>query len=423
MDTAEIFARLGTTLGLGLLVGLQRERAGSGIAGIRTFALIALIGGVAGLLSLDLGGWVIAAGLVGVAALALIGNLQRDPTHPPGGVTTEAAMLLVFCVGVAALRANLGIAVAVGAACAVLLHLKEPLHGFVRGLSERDVRAIMVFAAISLVVLPVVPDRTMGPLGVLNPHHLWLMVVLVVGISLAGYVAYRVLGSRRGTAVAALLGGLVSSTATTAAFARRARSEGGPDAAGIATAAVLLSSLVVYARVMVEIYVVSPALFEHLWPPIAALMGLATLCASAALFASRRHSADLGDIKNPTELKGALFFAGLYALVLLATAAAQRWVGDAGVYAVAGVSGLTDMDAITLSTAAMARDGTLEAGQTGTAILIALIANTAFKTALAGTLGGRELLHRLIPYAFITAAGASAVIAWWMPGLGARPTE
>jgi uncharacterized membrane protein (DUF4010 family) len=174
---------------------------------------------------------------------------------------------------------------------------------------------------------------------------------------------------------------------------------------------------------MVEIYVVSPALFEHLWPPIAALMGLATLCASAALFASRRHSADLGDIKNPTELKGALFFAGLYALVLLATAAAQRWVGDAGVYAVAGVSGLTDMDAITLSTAAMARDGTLEAGQTGTAILIALIANTAFKTALAGTLGGRELLHRLIPYAFITAAGASAVIAWWMPGLGARPTE
>lgn len=419
MEPAELFARLGAALGVGLLVGLQRERAQSSVAGIRTFALIALLGALCGLLSAEAGAWVLAAGLLSTACLALIGNLYHAPGAPPPGVTTEAAMLVVFCAGALAVTGSIAAAAAVGAGCAVLLHLKDSLHGFVRGLDERDVRAIMLFAAMSLVILPVVPDRAMGPFGVLNPRHLWFMVVLVVGISLGGYVAYRVLGHGRGSVVAALLGGLVSSTATTASFARR--TQGSPAAAVVATMAILVASTVLGARVLVEIYVVSSPLLERLAPPLGALLGVLLAMAVIAALRCTRESADLAPMKNPTELRSALVFAGLFAVVLVASAAASRWFGGAGLFVVAGISGLTDMDAITLSSAGLARDGQATAQQAGTAIVIALISNTLFKTGMAGALGGVTLLKRLALPTLVTVSAAVAVIVLWLPAIDNRP--
>lgn len=421
MELAELFARLGAALGVGLLVGLQRERAQSTLAGIRTFALIALLGALCGVISVSAGAWVLAAGLLSVAGLAVIGNLHREPGAPPPGVTTEAAMLVVFCAGALAMTGSIAVAAAVGAGCAVLLHLKESLHGFVRGLDERDVRAIMLFAAMSLVILPVVPDRAMGPFSALNPRHLWLMVVLVVGISLGGYVAYRVLGHGRGSVVGALLGGLVSSTATTAAFARR--TQGSASAAVVATMAILVASTVLGARVLAEVYVVSPGLLERLAPPLGALLVVTLAMAVIGALRCTRDPADLAPMKNPTELRSALVFAGLFAAVLVASAAASRWFGGAGLYVVAGISGLTDMDAITLSSAGLARDGLATPQQAGTAIVIALISNTIFKTGLAGALGGATLLKRLAVPAAVIIGAAVVVIVAWLPAIDNSPVQ
>ncbi|MEC9372246.1 MAG: MgtC/SapB family protein, partial [Planctomycetota bacterium] len=196
MDATSMFMALGISLALGLLVGLQREKAASQVAGIRTFALVALFGTVCGLVVEPMGGWIAGAGLLAVAAASAMANfakVRRGDVEP--GITTEIALVLMFGVGVLlAVEEARAVAVAVGVATAALLHAKGALHRFVERLGDKDVRAIMQFAVITFVILPVLPDKTFTALEVLNPRHIWLMVVLVVGISLGGYVAYKLVG-------------------------------------------------------------------------------------------------------------------------------------------------------------------------------------------------------------------------------------
>lgn len=408
---SEVFLQLGAALGVGLLVGLQRERSGSAIAGVRTFALLAMLGAVTAILAERFGAWTIAAGMVGVAALAVVGNMVRAPADESPGVTTEAAMLLIFAVGAMTVTGPMAAAVAVGAAAAVLLHIKPHLRGLIGRLSESDVKAIMQFAAIALIILPIVPDRPFGPFGVLNAHNIWLMVVLVVGISLLGYVAYRLVGERSGTALAGALGGLISSTATTASFARRSR--GSPGAAGAAALAIILASTVVYGRVLVEVYAVAPRHFVVIAGPVGAMLAVSLVLAGVAWLRARDGQGVPPDQQNPAQLKGALLFAGLYAVVTVVVAAANHFFGHSGTYVVAAISGLTDMDAITLSTGRMASAGTLAPGQAATAIVIASMANLAFKTGMAAVIGGGALLRRLgwmMGTAFLS--GASVIALW-----------
>lgn len=411
MDVNAAFAALGIALGLGLLVGIQRERADSALAGVRTFPLITILGVVCAMLSQSVGTWVLPAGLLGVAAATAMGNRMRPATQASPGITTEIAILLMFAVGALLWVAPHPIGVAVGAACAVLLHLKTRLHGLVAKLSETDLRAIMQFALITLVVLPVLPDRTFGPLDVLNPRQIWWMVVLVVGLSLAGYVAYKLLPKSAGVFVAGVLGGLISSTATTVSFSRGARNN--PASVPSAALAITLASTVVYIRVLAEIAVVAAPSFWRLAPPLAPML-LASIAGAAVLYVRSRGEADRGSgPTNPTELKSALGFAALYALVLLFVTGAQRYVGPGGLYAVAGLSGLTEMDAITLSTSRLAAAAQVEHSTAWRAIAMASMSNLVFKAGIAYALGGAALFRRLLlPFGLILVAGLGGVLLW-----------
>jgi uncharacterized membrane protein (DUF4010 family) len=199
-----VFGQLGISLLLGLLVGLQRERTDSTVGGIRTFPLIAAFGTLCGWLALEHGGWIIAAGFVALASLLVMNNymLSRAGKHD-AGQTSEVAALLLYGIGAYVVLGELSVAVALGGVVALLLHYKDPLHAFAARIGERDVTAIMQFALISFVVLPVLPNRTYGPYEVLNPFQIWLMVVLIVAISLIGYVAYKLLGEKEGAVLGA----------------------------------------------------------------------------------------------------------------------------------------------------------------------------------------------------------------------------
>jgi uncharacterized membrane protein (DUF4010 family) len=401
------FQTLGIALGLGLLVGLQRERAASVLAGFRTFPLITLFGTICAWLAVQHGGWVIGAGLLALAAAIVAGNsLRTRQTDTDPGITTEAAMLLMFGVGAYLPGGDRPLAMVIAAATAVLLHLKPQLHDLAKRIGDHDFRAIMQFVLIALVILPIVPDATFGPFNALNPHRIWWMVVLITGISLSGYLLHKWLGDRSGAMVAGLLGGLISSTATSVTHSRLTR--GRPEGAPLAAVVILLASAVVFARLMVLVAAADP---EHLLkyvPPFASLLVVLLGFAAWHGLRNRDEQAVLPPPSNPTELRSALIFTAIYATVLLGVAAARSWYGTRGLLLVATVSGLTDMDAITLSTAQLSRQGTITVGESTRAIVVASVSNLAFKAAVVGTLGDRQLLWKIAP-AFGAAAAAGAL--------------
>ncbi len=409
----DIFIKLAVALGLGLLVGLQRERMDSAIAGIRTFALITLFGAVAGQLGKTFGGWVVAVGLIAAAGLVTAGNLARmykgeaDP-----GQTTEFTALIMYGIGAWLVIGSMPVAVVLGGVVALLLHLKEPLHQFAGRMGEKDVRAIMQLVLIALVILPLLPDRTFGPYGVLNPYQIWWMVVLIVGLSLLGYVAYKMFGAKAGAALGGVLGGLISSTATTVSYARRSKED--PESSRLAALVVVIASAVVFGRVLVEIGVVAWGSFLELAPPIAAMLGVMAALAVSVWFLDRKKMAEPPEQGNPAELKSAVFFGLVYAGVLLAVAFARDRFGTAGLYTVAAISGLTDVDALTLSTSKLVDGGRLAPGDGWRAILIAAMANLVFKMGIVAVLGSRRMLGR-VAVLFGAALAGGAVILWGWP--------
>jgi uncharacterized membrane protein (DUF4010 family) len=390
----DIFIQLAVALGLGLLVGLQRERVGPGIAGIRTFALITLFGAVSAQLAKVFGGWLIGVGLLATALLVTAGNLVRlQSREAEPGQTTEFTALLMYGLGAWVVTGSMAVPIVLTGVVVVLLHLREPLHTLVGKIGEKDLRAIMQLVLLTLVILPVLPDRDMGPYGVLNPYQVWWMVVLIVGLSLAGYVVYKLFGAGTGTVVAGILGGLISSTATTASYARRSREA--PDLSRLAALVVMIASAVVYGRILVEIAAVARARFLDLAPPLAAMLGVAALVSVAAWLAGRDQDEEPPEPENPAELKPALVFGALYAAILLAVAFARHRFGTAGLYTVAGLSGLTDVDAITLSTSRLVHGSRLDPETGWRAILLASLSNLVFKGGIVAVLGSRALLARV----------------------------
>jgi uncharacterized membrane protein (DUF4010 family) len=299
------------------------------------------------------------------------------------------------------------IALVIAAATAVLLHLKPQLHDLARRIGDHDFRAIMQFVVIALVILPILPDATYGPFNALNPHRIWWMVVLITGLSLGGYLLHKWIGDRAGAFAAGLLGGLISSTATSVTHARLTKSQ--PASAPLAAVVILLASGVVFARLLV---LVAASDREHLAAYVPAFASMLAVLIGSALwlgFRRRDSQATLPAPTNPTELRSALFFTMLYAGVLLGVAAAREWYGNRGLLVIAALSGLTDMDAITLSTAQLSRQGTISVGESTRAILVASVSNLFFKAGVIGSLGDRSLLRKILP-----AFGAAAVtgLAW-----------
>lgn len=411
MDSA-VFGALSLALGLGLLVGLQRERAGSALGGIRTFPLVSLLGAVCGLLGERWGGFVVAAGFLGVASVALLANLEKfRHSEEVAGQTTEVAALLIFAAGVLLTTEYRSAAIVVGGLTAVLLHLKQPMHAFAGRLTERDIQAIMRFAIISLIVLPLLPDTEFGPYRVLNPREVWWMVVLIVGIGLAGYVSYRIFGGRSGILLNGILGGLVSSTATTVSYARRVRQS--PQAASLSAIIIVIASTIAAGRVIVEVAIVAPRVLPAVVLPLAAFLALMVIASLVMIWSVHRDGDEMPEQANPAELKSALIFGALYAIVIFATAAAKDYFGDRALYGVAAISGVVDVDAITLSTARLAAAERLSTDTAWRVILIATLTNLVFKTGIAWALGSTRLLLRLaLPIAVTLAGGLALLLAW-----------
>jgi uncharacterized membrane protein (DUF4010 family) len=274
----------------------------------------------------------------------------------------------------------------------------------------------MQFVLISMVILPVLPNRTFGPYEVLNPQQIWWMVVLIVGIGLGGYIAYKILGHAAGTALAGLLGGTISSTATTVSYARRSRDS--PAATGSAVVVILIASTVVFGRVLVEIAVVAPSALSTMAPPLAVVMGALALLCLVLWLSWRGDRGAMPEQGNPSNLRSAIVFAFLYALVLLAVAAVKELFGQDALYGVSVLSGLTDMDAITLSTSRLVQQGRLEAATGWRLILVASMSNLVFKGVVAAFLGRRELAVRIALWYAVAFAAAAAVLGLW-PAAGA----
>lgn len=427
-----IFQQLGVALALGLLVGLQREYAEKRIAGLRTFPLVTVLGTLVAIIDREAaaGGWIIAAGLLAVVALVVVANvfIMRQE-EPDLGLTTEFAILVMFVVGAFLAGGQFIIAVAVGAGVAVLLQFKVELHGIVERLGDADLRAIMQFVLFTGIILPILPGEPVAqeqtialgtwqltlPLDVLVPREIWLMVVLIVGISLGGYLLYKFFGRRAGILLGGILGGSISSTATTVSYSNRTSAT--PALSRMASVVIMIASSVVFARVLVEIAVVAP---DHLAPlglPVLIVLLASALTALLAwLLLPRGGEESMPEQRNPTEFKSALVFAAMYAAVLFALALVKRshFIDESGLYAVAALSGLTDMDAITLSTSRLVRDSGISEQDGWRLILIAAVSNLVFKTGVVAALANRQLLWRIAAM-FAVPAVVSGLLIWLWP--------
>ena len=359
--TLEFFLNLATALGVGLLIGTERSWSGREspgqelVAGIRTFGLAGLFGGLAAVSVTHLGAFAWVAMFIVLGLLVIAGYLIDARRSGDHGMTTEVALLLTFLLGSLAIAESRQLAAACAIVVALLLSLKTRLHQALKRLSEAELGGALKMLFISVVLLPALPNQGYGPWQALNPYTTWMMVVLIAGIGFAAYVAIRAFGARHGLLVTALLGGIVSSTAMTITLARL----NAPQLRAALAAGLLATSALMFPRVLLEVGIVNPALLPGLSLPLAAAGAI--YAAGALFYYLRAASAADSDaeplLKNPFELGPALRFAALLVLILLLVEGARRWFGDAGIYLVSLLAGLTDVDAITLSLASKARDG------------------------------------------------------------------
>lgn len=380
-----------TSLAIGLLIGLERERNPSARAGLRTFALVAMFGTLSALLSGKLDTpWLLIAGLLAVAGMIIAAYHNKPVEADDPGTTTVIALLLCYGLGAMIWFGLAKLAVMLAIAVTALLYFKPELRGMSQRLTRGDLVAVLQFSVLTFIVLPILPDQSYGPYGAFNPHQAWLMVVLISGISLAGYTALHVVGTRYGAPLLGFLGGLVSSTATTLLYARNSRNN--PAMSQIAASVIVIASMVVLLRLLVLSAVVAYDTLPGLLPVLAGgfLFGLAV-----ALYNWRKTinatKLNIPETANPAELRTALGFGLLYVIVLLGSAWMQDFAGSRGLYAVAVVSGLTDVDAITLSSLRLFNLGQLNQHQAVTSVTLAFIANLTFKFGMVFFIGGKNL--------------------------------
>jgi uncharacterized membrane protein (DUF4010 family) len=411
MGLRESLVSLLVAVACGIALGAERQQSQLSkertrdFGGVRTFPMISLLGALGAMAAPVAGMWLLGGAFVGVIAFVAVSH-ARTSSEGHLGISSEVAALLCFALGaVSAMPALMPdrerhlLVGAVTAGALALLALKRPLHSFIAALAPEDVYATVKFVVLVLVVLPALPDQAYGPFAAFNPYKIGKMIVLVAAVSFAGYIAARVVGQHRGLLAAALLGGLVSSTAVTMTYAGRAKEE--PSLVSLCAVAITAACSVMFARVVVVVAVIDRALIPSLGPALG-VMAVAGFAGSLALYAKARKGekpdAGAGEaevkLKNPFELRQAVSFGLVYALVLLIARAAQAWLGTGGLYVSAVAAGLTDVDAITLSVTEMHRGGLAQTVAT-VAITLAAVTNTLVKTGLATSLGGAALGKRV----------------------------
>jgi uncharacterized membrane protein (DUF4010 family) len=411
-----LWHRLAVALGIGLIVGLERgwktrdQHAGQRQAGFRTFALAGLCGGIVAALSLPDRFAVLAAGIVVVGALVVVGYAVGTREQKDLGMTTELALLGTFGLGAFAVLGAPFEATAAGIVMTLLLGFKAEFHAAIEKLDRRELLATLQLAAIAAVLVPLLPDREIGPWEAINPRVVGVLVLLVAALSYVGYFAVRMLGARLGLVLTALFGGLSSSTAVTVAYARRART----DTANryLLGAGIALAAATMVPRVAIELAAVNPALVAALWPTLTAL---ALVPLAAVAFALKRRPATASSelrLGNPLQLSAALAFGALLVVLFVASEGLRSAFGDRGAYAVAAIAALLDVDAVTLTFAEAAALGKLDPTTATRAIALAILVNTGVKAVLATLLGGVAMLRTATAVlAAALAAGAVTAIA------------
>jgi len=397
----------GTALGIGLLVGMERERRPDSAAGLRTFALVAMLGCLFALLGEKTGGpWLLAVGLLVVSAAMVASNFSAQQEEQYRGFTSEAAIIITYGLGAAVWFDYATLAVMLGITTTVLLYFKAELKQFSQRTTPKDINSILQFAVLSLVILPILPNQDFGPYAALNPRQIWWMVVLISGLALSGYLALRIVGTRHGATLLGIFGGLASSTATTMMFSRHARELG--NLVRMAALVILIANVMVMIRLGLVSGVVAPTLIT----PIAIVFACGIVPGVAmALYGWKILSAagelPLPEVSNPTELKTAVSFGLLYAVVLLASAWLQDIAGNKGLYIVALASGLTDADASVLSTLRLFNLEKIPSREAVIAVTLALLANLIFKIGLVISIGGSKLARHALPGLFAIGGGMS----------------
>jgi len=391
---------------IGALVGVEREKSKATkreitFGGLRTFILFAEAGAISAWLALQLAvPWLFILTVLAVAGVVTIGYVLESRVNPDSlGLTTELAAITVCLLGGAVMYGYAEIAVALAIVTASVLAFKQPLHGLVEKIGMDDIYAALKLLIASFIVLPILPHGAVDPWGALHPYELWLLVILISSLSLAGYVAVRWLGRARGALVTGLTGGLASSTAVSLAFARESCDEARAPSEDALAAGILVSWSVMFARIVVAVAVVNADLVSEVLVPCASMAGVAAVAAALLHWRGAgkpKSQASEVPLKNPFSLWAAMKFGALFAAVLLVVKIVETRFAGQGLYAVAALAGLTDVDAITLSVARSARLGG-DAGAAVVAIVIAALANTIAKYGMVAALGSPALRWRLLP--------------------------
>jgi uncharacterized membrane protein (DUF4010 family) len=417
-DEQQAFYYLGVALALGLLIGVERgwkareQAEGQRVAGVRTYGLIGLLGGATALLTQQLGALLMGlmfVAVTGALTAVYVANLTHDEEDV--GITSLVAGLLTFVFGALAGFGEVAIAGAAAVITTLVLGYKPLLHHWVGALEGKELRAGLKLLLISVVLLPVLPNRGYGPWQALNPYEIWWMVVLIAAISFVGYFAIKLGGARNGTVFTGLFGGLASSTALTLHFSRVSR--GNTTLAPLLATGILLACGTMFPRMFLLAGILNGQLLRPLLVP-ALTMALLVYVPGLFYWWSSRHgrSGETARLSNPLEIKTAVSFGVLLALVMLLGRALQAWLGETGVLLLATASGLADVDAITLSLARMSQDE-LAIRIAATGIVIAGAVNSLVKAGMATVIGDRRIGLRVgVPLVASAIAGLSA--SWLM---------
>jgi uncharacterized membrane protein (DUF4010 family) len=401
-------------LGIGLLVGIERERAKGGgpergPAGVRTFALAAVFGALAMALGGPLLVGVVVIVMAGLAALAY----SRAGTDDPG-LTTEVALMLVPMLGALA-QSDMQLAAAIGVVVTILLAIKPALHRFVRGtLTEVEIADGLVLACATLVIWPLLPNRTVGPFDALNPHSIWLVVILLLAIGAAGHVAIRALGPRFGLPVSGLASGFVSSVATIGTMGQRARSD--PAALPAAVAGGLLSSVATFVQMAAVLATVSRETLSAMAPMLAAGGGVILIVGGLQTWRAATTLSGPAPAGKAFSLVMALLLAALMSAMVVVAAAIRHWLGSAGLVVGAAVGGVVDTHAAAMSVASLVAAGTIDSAQSIIPILVAMTANATMKIIMAATAGGARFAASIGLGVALSMAAAWAVALWPLLG-------
>lgn len=403
----ELALSLLAALALGLMIGIERGWSdrdsddGTRVAGVRTFSLIGLSGGVFAILAQQWGVWFIVTGFIVVAILIASSYISHSKLSDDPGITTEFSMLLTFALAIWAASGDPLPALSCGAVVVALLGHKKNLHKLLKRISPKTFYSGITLLLISVVVLPLLPNEGYGPWQALNPYWLWWMVILISGLSFIGYLFTQLLGEKRGTLITAIAGGFASSTAVTLTMARFAKKN---SHSVIYASGMLLACSIMFPRVLIEVFVVNRELLPLLWPPIL-LMFAGLLAVMALMYRQQRRTSppETGEItiSNPLQLTTAIQFGILLAVILLLAEGMKSWFGDAGIYGLAIISGLMDVDAITLSLSRSA-EGELSSQVAAMGIILACVSNTLLKGVMFASVAGIKLHYRYAVYMILS---------------------